>query len=51
MNAGRGIRRWLAFGELAEALNAAMAYDHLHDQVRVNMVVPGGGGMRMRHLA
>ena len=27
------------------ALNAAMAYDHLHDRVRVNMVVPGGGGI------
>ncbi len=27
------------------ALTAAMAYDHLHDGVRVNCVVPGGGGI------
>ena len=27
------------------ALSAAMAYDHLHDGVRINTVVPGGGGM------
>ncbi|HVL55062.1 MAG TPA: SDR family oxidoreductase [Burkholderiaceae bacterium] len=27
------------------ALSAAMAYDHLHDRVRVNTVVPGGGGI------
>lgn len=27
------------------ALGAAMAYDHFHQQVRVNTVVPGGGGI------
>jgi NAD(P)-dependent dehydrogenase (short-subunit alcohol dehydrogenase family) len=27
------------------ALGAAMAYDHLKDRVRVNTVVPGGGGI------
>jgi NAD(P)-dependent dehydrogenase (short-subunit alcohol dehydrogenase family) len=27
------------------ALTMAMAYDHFHDHVRVNMVVPGGGGI------
>jgi NAD(P)-dependent dehydrogenase (short-subunit alcohol dehydrogenase family) len=27
------------------ALSAAMAYDHLHQRVRVNTVVPGGGGI------
>lgn len=27
------------------ALGAAMAYDHFHDGVRVNTVVPGGGGI------
>ena len=27
------------------ALSAAMAYDHFHDRVRVNTVVPGGGGI------
>jgi NAD(P)-dependent dehydrogenase (short-subunit alcohol dehydrogenase family) len=27
------------------ALSAAMAYDFLHDRVRVNTVVPGGGGI------
>lgn len=27
------------------ALGAAMAYDFLHDRVRVNTVVPGGGGI------
>lgn len=27
------------------ALAASMAYDHFHDRVRVNTVVPGGGGI------
>lgn len=27
------------------ALSAAMAYDHFHDRVRVNVVIPGGGGI------
>jgi NAD(P)-dependent dehydrogenase (short-subunit alcohol dehydrogenase family) len=27
------------------ALAAALAYDHFHDQVRVNTVIPGGGGI------
>lgn len=27
------------------ALSAAMAYDHLHERIRVNTVVPGGGGI------
>ena len=27
------------------ALTMAMAYDHFHDHIRVNMVVPGGGGI------
>lgn len=27
------------------ALSAAMAYDHFHDHVRVNTVIPGGGGI------
>lgn len=27
------------------ALTMAMAYDHFHDHVRVNMVIPGGGGI------
>lgn len=27
------------------ALSAALAYDHLHQRVRVNTVVPGGGGI------
>lgn len=27
------------------ALSAAMAYDHFHDRIRVNTVVPGGGGI------
>lgn len=27
------------------ALTMAMAYDHFHDRVRVNMVIPGGGGI------
>lgn len=27
------------------ALSAAMAYDHMHDRIRVNTVVPGGGGI------
>ncbi len=27
------------------ALSASMAYDHFHDHVRVNSVVPGGGGI------
>ncbi|MGO0790493.1 SDR family NAD(P)-dependent oxidoreductase [Herbaspirillum seropedicae] len=27
------------------ALSAAMAYDHLHDRVRVNVAIPGGGGI------
>jgi NAD(P)-dependent dehydrogenase (short-subunit alcohol dehydrogenase family) len=27
------------------ALSAAMAYDHLQDRIRVNTVVPGGGGI------
>lgn len=27
------------------ALGAAMAYDHFHDRIRVNTVVPGGGGI------
>lgn len=27
------------------ALSAAMAYDHFHDHIRVNTVIPGGGGI------
>lgn len=27
------------------ALSAAMAYDHFHDHVRVNVAIPGGGGI------
>ncbi|MDB5875491.1 MAG: putative oxidoreductase, family [Ramlibacter sp.] len=27
------------------ALSAAMAYDHFHDHIRVNVVIPGGGGI------
>jgi len=27
------------------ALTMAMAYDHFHERVRVNMVIPGGGGI------
>lgn len=27
------------------ALSTAMAYDHFHDRVRVNVVIPGGGGI------
>lgn len=27
------------------ALSAAMAYDHFHDQIRVNVAIPGGGGI------
>jgi NAD(P)-dependent dehydrogenase (short-subunit alcohol dehydrogenase family) len=27
------------------ALSAAMAYDHFHDRVRVNVAIPGGGGI------
>lgn len=27
------------------ALTAAMAYDHFHDHIRVNTVIPGGGGI------
>ncbi|MGS1117494.1 SDR family NAD(P)-dependent oxidoreductase [Castellaniella sp. UC4442_H9] len=27
------------------ALSASMAYDHFHDHVRVNTVIPGGGGI------
>jgi NAD(P)-dependent dehydrogenase (short-subunit alcohol dehydrogenase family) len=27
------------------ALSAALAYDHFHDHIRVNVVVPGGGGI------
>jgi NAD(P)-dependent dehydrogenase (short-subunit alcohol dehydrogenase family) len=27
------------------ALSAALAYDHFHDRIRVNVVVPGGGGI------
>lgn len=27
------------------ALSAAMAYDHMHQRIRVNTVVPGGGGI------
>jgi NAD(P)-dependent dehydrogenase (short-subunit alcohol dehydrogenase family) len=27
------------------ALSMAMAYDHFHDHVRVNVAIPGGGGM------
>ena len=27
------------------ALSAAMAYDFLHDRIRVNTVIPGGGGI------
>ncbi len=27
------------------ALSQAMAYDHFHDRIRVNMVIPGGGGI------
>lgn len=27
------------------ALGAALAYDHFHDRIRVNTVVPGGGGI------
>jgi NAD(P)-dependent dehydrogenase (short-subunit alcohol dehydrogenase family) len=27
------------------ALSASMAYDHLHERIRVNTVVPGGGGI------
>ena len=27
------------------ALSAAMAYDHFHDRIRVNTVLPGGGGI------
>jgi NAD(P)-dependent dehydrogenase (short-subunit alcohol dehydrogenase family) len=27
------------------ALTMAMAYDHFHEHVRVNMVIPGGGGI------
>ncbi|WP_343077621.1 SDR family oxidoreductase [Pseudomonas sp.] len=27
------------------ALAAAMAYDHFHDHIRVNVVIPGGGGI------
>jgi NAD(P)-dependent dehydrogenase (short-subunit alcohol dehydrogenase family) len=27
------------------ALSAALAYDHIHEGVRINTVVPGGGGM------
>jgi NAD(P)-dependent dehydrogenase (short-subunit alcohol dehydrogenase family) len=28
------------------ALAAALAYDHFHQRIRVNTVVPGGGGIR-----
>jgi len=28
-----------------QALTMAMAYDHFHDHIRVNMVIPGGGGI------
>lgn len=27
------------------ALTMAMAYDHFHERIRVNMVIPGGGGI------
>ena len=27
------------------ALTMAMAYDHFHEHIRVNMVIPGGGGI------
>jgi len=27
------------------ALTMAMAYDHFHDRVRVNVAIPGGGGI------
>lgn len=27
------------------ALSAAMAYDHFHDRIRVNVAIPGGGGI------
>lgn len=27
------------------ALSAAMAYDHFHDHIRVNVAIPGGGGI------
>ncbi len=27
------------------ALTMALAYDHFHDHIRVNMVIPGGGGI------
>jgi NAD(P)-dependent dehydrogenase (short-subunit alcohol dehydrogenase family) len=27
------------------ALSAAMAYDHFHDHVRINVAIPGGGGI------
>ena len=27
------------------ALSMAMAYDHFHDRVRVNVAIPGGGGI------
>jgi len=27
------------------ALSAALAYDHFHDRIRVNTVIPGGGGI------
>jgi NAD(P)-dependent dehydrogenase (short-subunit alcohol dehydrogenase family) len=27
------------------ALSMAMAYDHFHDHVRVNVAIPGGGGI------
>lgn len=28
-----------------QALTTAMAYDHFHDRVRVNLAIPGGGGI------
>lgn len=28
-----------------QALTTAMAYDHFHDHVRVNLAIPGGGGI------
>lgn len=46
--AGWGKPNMAAYAASKGALNAlaqAMAYDHFHDRIRVNTVIPGGGGI------
>jgi NAD(P)-dependent dehydrogenase (short-subunit alcohol dehydrogenase family) len=41
-----GMAAYAASKGALHALTMAMAYDHFHDHVRVNLAIPGGGGIR-----